>query len=188
MWAYDKQCQEFKAIKVINYDGGSRYLCSRNWVRQIAINDEIRLPSSMMKEDLSLKTLWFLSSQTIHMIALTTQSHWLTTLCEILESLQLPQSDAMKDGQEERVKRLLYGTQSSKVKGQWRKICLVASGSTPQSKHRDVVWLLFLTRLSTIKRHSCKESHMYTLTSNWVCVIQIHRKQLVSSGSLVRLL
>ena len=50
------------------------------------------------------------------MIALTTQSQWLISLCEIQASIQSPQRLAMEENQVDTARRLLSDTQRSKMK------------------------------------------------------------------------
>ena len=71
-----------------------------------------------MEDDFGSKIRWFCSYQTTQMITLTTQSQWLVSLREIVNSLQSPQRIEMVEGQEEIGSQFLFGTQSSKVKTQ----------------------------------------------------------------------
>ena len=144
-----------KCPKTTNYDG-LQHLRSGKWDCQRATKDEIRPISFIMEEGFPWKTIWFRSCQITHMIALTTQSHRLTSFCGILDSLQSPQSDVMEDGQEDRAKRFFFQRPKLWSEGTMKKIWTAVSEFFPQSKHDDVIWIPLLARLSAVKRRSWK--------------------------------
>jgi len=107
---------------ITNY-GGLRHLCSGKWDCH-SHQEWDSTPTSMMEEDFAWKPhlISLMLNYPYGCVAFTTQSHRLTSLCGILDSLKSLQSNAIEDSQENSAKWFLSDTQNFKVKGQWRKI------------------------------------------------------------------
>ena len=129
------------------------HLWTGKWDSQRATKGKFWPSSSMIEE-----VFWFCSCQITRMVALKTQFHRLTSLLEILASLQSPKEMQLKMGKKIMKYNVVSLPKALKWKGNEERNAAV-SGLPPQNMHGDVAWIPLFTRLSAVRKWSWRATY-----------------------------